>query len=232
MKLGFIWFIWLVDAVEIQPLFVYTLLMRKFWRSWKFCTGHKIRSTFCLNALTPVISSLDTREGYRLELLMFFLNILFTLPGFRCVQSLATSCWCSVRGALSLADFRVDRQGWHLSVYWGYLSLKAAMCIWIIILETNKPYPSSCSCFIFFSFVTFFRRILLLLLPSSSHFPCSSFPALFLYLFFSYCNIPSLAVMKMCDNAVNWSWIPFHAPVFHSLCCLPRSFGTYQMGGE
>lgn len=120
-------------------------------------------------------------------------------------------------------------------MYRGCLPLKATMCIGIIILQTNKPYPSSCSCFFdffclfVFSFITFFRRILLLLLPSSSHFPCSSFPALFLYLFFSHCNVPSLAVMKMCDN---WSWIPFLALVFHSLCCLPRSFGTYQIGGS
>lgn len=128
------------------------------------------------------------------------------------------------------------QSGWYLSVretavYWSCLPLKAAMCIWIIILQTNKPYPSSYSCF-FFPFITFFRRILLLLLPSSCHIPCSSFPALFLYLFFSYCHVPSLAVVKMCDNAVNWSQIPFPAPIFHSLCCLPRSFGTYQIGGR
>lgn len=112
------------------------------------------------------------------------------------------------------------------------------MCLEIIILQTNKPYPSSCSWFVFFfflfsfSFITFFRRIPLLLLPSSSHFPCSSFPALFLYLFFSHCTVPSLAVMKMCDDAVDWSWIPFPAPVFHSLCCLPSSSGTCPMGGS
>lgn len=100
---------------------------------------------------------------------------------------------------------QVDHQGWHLgvkeiAVYWGCLPLKAAMCVGVIILQTNKSYSSSCSSFFFFSlspssvvFCFFFFPLLLIF----SH---SSFPALFLYLLFSHCNVPSPAVMKMCDK--------------------------------
>lgn len=46
---------------------------------------HKFKNMFCLNALTPVISSLEKREMDRLEFLTHFLKILFALPDFRCV---------------------------------------------------------------------------------------------------------------------------------------------------
>lgn len=112
------------------------------------------------------------------------------------------------------------------------------MCTEIIILQTNKPYPSSCSWFVlvvFFFFFFFYH-----LLPSYSSSSSSLFfsfspqfiscPISLSILLPLHCSSPSC--MKMCDNAVDWSWIPFPAPLFHSLCCLPRSSGTCLMVGS
>lgn len=147
------------------------------------------------------------------------------------------SYWCSVRDAFSPADVRVDHQGWHLgvkeiAVYWGCLPLKAAMCVGVIILQTNKSYSSSCSSFFFFLY-----HLLPSYSASSSSLFFSFFPTVhFLPYFFISCSptatfLPQL-LWRCVINAVNWSWIPFPAPVFHSLCCLPRSFGTDHMGRE
>lgn len=128
------------------------------------------------------------------------------------------------------------QSGWYLSVretavYWSCLPLKAAMCIWIIILQTNKPYPSSYSCFFF------------LLSPSSVVFCFFFFPLLVIFPavhflpYFFISSSPTATFLpwllwRCVITAVNWSQIPFPAPIFHSLCCLPRSFGTYQIGGR